>query len=105
MIFLHVQYVVLISDMAREAGSNALNDCGLKYLEDIDVVVASYCYGEPTSGKGEQNHHHHYMIIFDTLHWVIQKVVSMSKLNCPVLEMFCDTTQNNEITNGHCRKI
>lgn len=36
--------------MAREAGSNALEDCGLKYLDDIDVVVASYCYGEPTSG-------------------------------------------------------
>ena len=46
--------------MAREAGTNALKDCGLKYLDDIDVVVASYCYGEPTSGKGEQNHHHHH---------------------------------------------
>ena len=36
--------------MAREAGGNALKDCGLKYLDDIDVVVASYCYGEPTCG-------------------------------------------------------
>ena len=36
--------------MAREACTNALQDCGLSYTGDIDVVVASYCYGEPTSG-------------------------------------------------------
>ena len=37
--------------MVKEAGTNALKDSGLNYLDDVDVVVASYCYGEPTSGK------------------------------------------------------
>ncbi|XP_068729903.1 sterol carrier protein 2-like isoform X1 [Montipora capricornis] len=37
-------------DMAREAGSAALDDAGIQY-QDVDAVVASYCYGEPTSGQ------------------------------------------------------
>ncbi|GFO03740.1 non-specific lipid-transfer protein [Plakobranchus ocellatus] len=37
-------------DMAREAGQEALADAGLRY-SDIDAVVASYCYGEPTCGQ------------------------------------------------------
>ncbi|KAK7100663.1 hypothetical protein V1264_023576 [Littorina saxatilis] len=37
-------------DMAREAGQAALKDAGLQY-RDIKVAVASYCYGEPTSGQ------------------------------------------------------
>lgn len=36
--------------MAREAGTAALNDAGVPY-SFIDAVAASYCYGEPTSGK------------------------------------------------------
>ena len=36
--------------MAREAGNAALNDAGISY-QDVEAVVASYCYGEPTSGK------------------------------------------------------
>ena len=35
--------------MAREAGTAALNDAGISY-QDVEAVVASYCYGEPTSG-------------------------------------------------------
>eukprot|EP00794_Sanderia_malayensis_P020126 gene20126-22098_t len=38
-------------DMAREACNNALKDCGLDYKKHIDIAVASYCYGEPTSGQ------------------------------------------------------
>ncbi|KAL3870088.1 hypothetical protein ACJMK2_042701 [Sinanodonta woodiana] len=37
-------------DMARESGQAALRDAGLSY-EKIQAVVASYCYGEPTSGQ------------------------------------------------------
>lgn len=37
-------------DMAREAGTAALNDAGISY-QDVEAVVASYCYGEPTSGQ------------------------------------------------------
>ena len=37
--------------MAREACNKALEDCQLDYKDNIDVVVASYCYGEPTSGE------------------------------------------------------
>ena len=42
--------LISLLDMAREASQNALKDCGLSYIDNIDVVVASYCYGEPTSG-------------------------------------------------------
>ena len=38
-----------LTDMAREAGTAALNDAGISY-QDVEAVVASYCYGEPTSG-------------------------------------------------------
>ena len=41
--------VNLLTDMAREAGTAALKDAGICY-EDVEAVVASYCYGEPTSG-------------------------------------------------------
>lgn len=37
-------------DMAREAGTAALKDAGILY-QDVEAVVASYCYGEPTSGQ------------------------------------------------------
>ena len=42
--------LILFTDMAREAGTAALNDAGISY-QDVEAVVASYCYGEPTSGK------------------------------------------------------
>ena len=42
--------LILLTDMAREAGAAALNDAGICY-QDVEAVVASYCYGEPTSGK------------------------------------------------------
>ena len=42
--------------MAREAGSAALDDAGIQY-QDVDAVVASYCYGEPTSGIEIQGFH------------------------------------------------
>jgi len=42
--------LILLTDMAREAGTAALNDAGISY-QDVEAVVASYCYGEPTSGK------------------------------------------------------
>lgn len=31
-------------------GLSALQDASLKY-KDVDAVVASYCYGEPTCGQ------------------------------------------------------
>ncbi|XP_071117521.1 sterol carrier protein 2-like [Haliotis cracherodii] len=37
-------------DMAREAGTAALRDAGIPYSK-VKAVVASYCYGEPTSGQ------------------------------------------------------
>ncbi|XP_076440102.1 sterol carrier protein 2-like [Babylonia areolata] len=37
-------------DMAREAGEAALKDAGIPY-SDVKAAVASYCYGEPTSGQ------------------------------------------------------
>ncbi|XP_005110322.1 non-specific lipid-transfer protein [Aplysia californica] len=37
-------------DMARESGQAALADAGISY-KDVQAVVASYCYGEPTSGQ------------------------------------------------------
>jgi len=37
-------------DMGREAGNEALKDAGLSF-SDIQGVVASYCYGEPTCGQ------------------------------------------------------
>ncbi|KAK3710535.1 hypothetical protein QZH41_009367 [Actinostola sp. cb2023] len=37
-------------DMAREAGTAALNDAGVQYSV-VEAVTASYCYGEPTSGQ------------------------------------------------------
>ncbi|KAK7492937.1 hypothetical protein BaRGS_00015884 [Batillaria attramentaria] len=37
-------------DMAREAGQAALADAGIPYPA-VKAVVASYCYGEPTSGQ------------------------------------------------------
>ncbi|PVD23938.1 hypothetical protein C0Q70_17214 [Pomacea canaliculata] len=37
-------------DMARQAGQDALTDAGIAY-EAVQAVVASYCYGEPTSGQ------------------------------------------------------
>ena len=41
---------IVFTDMAREAGTAALNDAGILY-QDVEAVIASYCYGEPTSGK------------------------------------------------------
>jgi len=41
---------IFFTDMAREAGTAALKDAGILY-HDVEAVVASYCYGEPTSGK------------------------------------------------------
>lgn len=41
---------ILFTDMAREAGTAALKDAGISY-QDVEAVVASYCYGEPTSGQ------------------------------------------------------
>jgi len=37
-------------DMGKEAGSAALKDAGITYSK-VKSVVASYCYGEPTSGQ------------------------------------------------------
>ncbi|XP_067937943.1 sterol carrier protein 2-like isoform X2 [Watersipora subatra] len=37
-------------DMGREAGSQALLDAALDYHQ-VQAVVASYCYGEPTCGQ------------------------------------------------------
>ena len=37
-------------DMAREAGTNALEDAGLK-LEDIEQAAVGYCYGDSTAGE------------------------------------------------------
>ena len=42
--------LILLTDMAREAGTAALCDAGISY-QDVEAVVASYCYGEPTSGQ------------------------------------------------------
>jgi sterol carrier protein 2 len=36
--------------MGREAVSAALKDSKLKY-EDVQAVVASYCYGDPACGQ------------------------------------------------------
>lgn len=41
---------IVFTDMAREAGTATLKDAGILY-QDVEAVVASYCYGEPTSGK------------------------------------------------------
>ena len=37
-------------DMARQSGTAALKDAGISY-DQVEAVVASYCYGEPTSGE------------------------------------------------------
>jgi sterol carrier protein 2 len=37
-------------DMAREAGTNALADAGIKY-DEIDQVAVGYCYGDSTCGQ------------------------------------------------------
>ncbi|MEE3332460.1 MAG: lipid-transfer protein [Myxococcota bacterium] len=37
-------------DMAREAGTNALEDAGLSY-EKIEQVAVGYCYGDSTAGQ------------------------------------------------------
>ena len=37
-------------DMARESGTNALQDAGIAY-DLIDQVCAGYCYGDSTSGQ------------------------------------------------------
>jgi sterol carrier protein 2 len=37
-------------DMAREAGTRALEDAGLT-LADIDQAAVGYCYGDSTSGE------------------------------------------------------
>jgi sterol carrier protein 2 len=37
-------------EMGREAVSAALKDSKLKY-EDVQAVVASYCYGDPACGQ------------------------------------------------------
>ena len=42
--------LILLTDMAREAVTATLDDAGISY-QDVEAVVASYCYGEPTSGK------------------------------------------------------
>lgn len=36
--------------MAREAVTSALTDAGLQY-QDMQAVVASYCYGDPACGQ------------------------------------------------------
>ncbi len=36
--------------MAKEAGTRALEDAGIAY-ERIEQVVAGYCYGDSTSGE------------------------------------------------------
>jgi acetyl-CoA acyltransferase len=36
--------------MAKEAGTNALADCGVAY-EDVEQAFVGYCYGESTSGQ------------------------------------------------------
>ena len=36
--------------MAREAVGSALADAGLRY-QDVQAVVASYCYGDPACGQ------------------------------------------------------
>ena len=35
--------------MVREAGTMALKDARVQY-DEVEAVVASYCYGEPTAG-------------------------------------------------------
>ena len=42
--------VFSFSDMVRESGTRALQDAKLSY-ENVDVAIASYCYGEPTAGQ------------------------------------------------------
>jgi sterol carrier protein 2 len=37
-------------DMAREAGTNALKDAGIKF-EDIEQAAVGYCYGDSTAGE------------------------------------------------------
>jgi len=37
-------------DMAREAGTNALNDAGISY-DKIEQAAVGYCYGDSTSGE------------------------------------------------------
>ena len=44
--FLHIYSLI---DMARQAGNDALRDAGISY-NDVDAVVASYCYGDPAAG-------------------------------------------------------
>ncbi|GIU88885.1 MAG: lipid-transfer protein [Acidimicrobiia bacterium] len=37
-------------DMAREAGTNALNDAGIAY-EEVEQAFVGYCYGDSTTGQ------------------------------------------------------
>ena len=37
-------------DMAREAGTKAIEDAGIKF-EDIDQAAVGYCYGDSTAGE------------------------------------------------------
>ena len=39
-----------LSEMGREAAANALKDAHVDYSE-VEAVVASYNYGDPTCGK------------------------------------------------------
>ena len=40
----------IAADMAHEAVTSALTDAGLQY-QDMQAVVASYCYGDPACGQ------------------------------------------------------
>ena len=37
-------------EMGREAAEAALKDAGIEYTQ-VQAVVASYCYGDPTCGE------------------------------------------------------
>lgn len=39
-----------LAEMGQMAAESALRDAGLDYRQ-IQAVAASYCYGDPTSGK------------------------------------------------------
>ena len=39
----------VISEMGQMAAEGALKDAGIQY-DEVQAVVASYCYGDPTCG-------------------------------------------------------
>ena len=50
MLYMYIIIITFVAEMGQQAAEAALRDAGIQY-DNVQAVVASYCYGDPTCGK------------------------------------------------------